>query len=142
MPLKILTHIALIILHYNSELWQKFTFFLGYSEQNPIQCGAVKQFTEQSELLSDIRAHACLLALATSKAESSAQTIGAAGAQTRTIPRRLVAASFPEFPAIGAFQMRADFITEVFLRSLNSFTGLSFRLDHAPWERLGSSAAT
>lgn len=71
---------ALIALRYNREPRQKFTFFLGYSERSLIQCGAVKQSTEQSELLSDIRAHTCLLALAASKAESSARTMGAAGA--------------------------------------------------------------
>lgn len=51
------------------------------------------------------------------RARSSARTMGAAGAQTRPIPRRPVAAAYLS-PRIGAFLMRADFIT-VLLSSIS-----------------------
>lgn len=98
---------------------KKFTFFLGYRERSAIQCAAARQFAEQSELLSIlVRIHTRSRPLArASKAESPARTMGAAGAQTRTIPHVAALLCYiPSlflscYPAIGAFQMRADFIT-------------------------------
>lgn len=83
------------------------------------------------------------------KRESPARTMRAAGAQTRTIPHVASLLLLPALcyipslflshilSAIGAFQMRADFITRALPPPVctRSFAGLSFRLDHAPWER-------
>lgn len=97
---------------------KKFTFFLGYRERSAIQCAAARQFAEQSELLSILaRIHTLASARAREQSGVAGANNGGRGSADKDDPtrRRVAVLHYLSLslvlPRVGAFQMRADFIT-------------------------------